>query len=132
MTITWLWLLREGLIRIGFIAASRCAPAAIACTAWERPTSLPPGATTELSAMFCALNGATRTPRRDSQRQMPAVTTDLPASECVPQTSSAPLIAAPVSGDVGRALRAALPASTRGGSDRGWRVRGAVVRAPAH
>src|SRR5262245_21526469 len=41
--------------------------------------------------MFCALNGATRTPGRYSQRQMPAVTTLLPASDVVPATSS-PLI----------------------------------------
>ena len=44
--------------------------------------------------MFWALNGATRTPWSDSQRQMPAATTDLPASEWVPQTSTAPFIAA--------------------------------------
>lgn len=47
--------------------------------------------------MFCALNGATRTPWRASQRQMPAVTTLLPASEVVPATSSALLIRVPSS-----------------------------------
>ena len=40
--------------------------------------------------MFWALNGATLTPWRRSHRQMPAVTTDLPASEWVPAISSAP------------------------------------------
>ena len=37
--------------------------------------------------MFCALNGATRTPRRASTRQSPVTTSDLPASEDVPATS---------------------------------------------
>ena len=92
MTITWLWRSPEGLIRIGFIAASGSTRAAAAWTACERPISQPSRVTTELSAMFCALNGATLTPARASQRQMPAVTTDLPASDCVPQTSSAPFI----------------------------------------
>lgn len=46
--------------------------------------------------MFCALNGATFTPRRTSQRQMPAVTTLLPASEVVPATSSPPLMSVSV------------------------------------
>ena len=41
--------------------------------------------------MFCALNGATRTPLRASNRHNPATTIDLPASEVVPATSSAPL-----------------------------------------
>ncbi len=45
--------------------------------------------------MFCALNGATATPCRASQRQMPAVTTLLPASEVVPATSSALLMPGP-------------------------------------
>src|SRR5262249_52416 len=44
--------------------------------------------TTEFSDMFCALNGATLTPRRASQRQIPAVTALLPASDAVPATSS--------------------------------------------
>ena len=94
MTITWLWPWPDGLMRIGFIAASGSSPAAAACTAWARPISAPSRVTTEFSAMFCALNGATRTPWRANQRQIPAATTDLPASECVPATSSAPLMAA--------------------------------------
>ena len=36
--------------------------------------------------MFCALNGATFTPARDSARHRPVVTTLLPASEVVPAT----------------------------------------------
>ena len=44
--------------------------------------------------MFCALNGATDTPCRASQRQMPAVTTLLPASEVVPATRGAYVISA--------------------------------------
>ena len=40
--------------------------------------------------MFCALNGATRIPLRASSRHSPATTMDLPASEVVPATSSAP------------------------------------------
>ena len=50
----------------------------------------PSAVTIELLLMFCALNGATDTPWRTSQRQMPAVTTDLPASDVVPATRSAP------------------------------------------
>jgi hypothetical protein len=38
------------------------------------------------------LNGATRTPWRASQRQIPAVRTDFPASDVVPATSSDPLV----------------------------------------
>ena len=48
--------------------------------------------------MFWALNGATRTPWRASQRQIPAVTTLLPASEVVPATSR-PAAHAPASAD---------------------------------
>ena len=40
--------------------------------------------------MFCALNGATATPRRRSHRQIPATSALLPASDVVPATSSAP------------------------------------------
>ena len=49
-----------------------------------------PTTTAELFDMFCALNGATLTPRRYSHRQIPAVSTLLPASEVVPATSSPP------------------------------------------
>ena len=40
--------------------------------------------------MFCALNGATRTPCRASHRHNPVTTVDLPASDVVPATSSEP------------------------------------------
>ena len=43
--------------------------------------------------MFWALNGATFTPCRANQRQMPATTTLFPASEWVPATSMEPLAA---------------------------------------
>ena len=89
---TWLRRLLPGLSSTGFIAASAGTPAAAACIAWARPISAPSGATIELFDMFCALNGATRTPCRASQRQIPAVMTDLPASDVVPATSSEPLV----------------------------------------
>ena len=93
MSRTWLWRSPEGLISTGFMAASGSTPAAAACSACARPISAPVDVTAELLAMFWALKGATRTPARVSHRQMPAVTTLLPASDAVPQTSSAPLIA---------------------------------------
>src|SRR5579872_298488 len=55
-----------------------------------------PGTTIELFDMFCALYGATRTPRRANARHSPVVTTLLPASDVVPATSS-PLITPPSS-----------------------------------
>src|SRR5829696_4227818 len=85
----------DGLSRTGFIAASGSTRAAVAWAAWARPISAPSLVTNELSAMFCALNGATLTPSRASQRQIPATTTLFPASEWVPATSSAPLTGAP-------------------------------------
>ena len=59
--------------------------------------------------MFCALNGATLTPRRASSRQRPVVTWLLPASLVVPHTISPPLtgdprasVGGPGGGDAGR------------------------------
>jgi hypothetical protein len=89
-TTTWLESSPPGFSSTGFIAASGGTRAAAACITWARPISAPSGVTIELLLMFCALNGATRTPWRTSHRQMPAVTTDFPASEVVPATSSAP------------------------------------------
>jgi hypothetical protein len=66
---------------MGFIATSGSTIAAAAWAAWARPISAPSLVTNELSAIFWALNGATFTPSRASQRQMPATTTLLPASE---------------------------------------------------
>ena len=79
-----------GFSSTGFIAASGSTPAAAACIACARPISAPSAVTAELSDMFCALKGATFTPSRASHRHSPAVSTDLPASEVVPATSSAP------------------------------------------
>ena len=91
---TWLVPPAPGLSRTGFSAASGSMPAAAACIAWARPISAPSAVTTEFSDMFCALNGATLRPRRASQRQIPAVTALLPASEAVPATNS-PFMAPP-------------------------------------
>src|SRR5579875_3896129 len=80
-----------GLSRIGLNRTLGSRPAARAWIAWARPISPPSTVTAELLDMFCALNGATLTPRRASSRHNPATTTDLPASEVVPATSSAPV-----------------------------------------
>src|SRR3954447_1510740 len=77
------------------MAASGSARAAAACMTWARPISAPSAVTIELLLMFCALNGATETPWRTSHRQIPAVTTDLPASDVVPATKNAPLTSPP-------------------------------------
>src|SRR4051794_17649532 len=60
--------------------------------ACARPISPPSVVTAELLDMFCALNGATLMPLRANSRHSPATTIDLPASDVVPATSSAPLI----------------------------------------
>ena len=44
----------------GFMSVWQGMPAASACTACARPISSPSGVANELSAMFCALNGAGR------------------------------------------------------------------------
>src|ERR1700748_2588819 len=80
-----------GLSRIGLNRTQGSRPAARARIAWARPISPPSTVTAELFDMFCALNGATRIPLRANSRQSPATTTDFPASEVVPATSSAPL-----------------------------------------
>ena len=87
--ITTTWLVRSlvGLSSTGFIAASGSTPAATAWTHWAWPISAPSAVTDALSAMFWALNGATRTPRRASSRHSPATTNDLPASLVVPHTT---------------------------------------------
>ena len=56
--------------------------------------------------MFCALNGATATPRRAKARHSPVVTTLLPASEVVPATRRPVISAAPRS--LGEAVRLAV------------------------
>ena len=55
-----------------------------AWTTWARPISPPSRVTNELSDMFCALNGATRTPSWSKMRHIAAVSTLLPALELVP------------------------------------------------
>src|SRR6201996_2177996 len=80
-----------GLSRIGLNRTLGARPAARACIAWARPISPPSTVTAELFDMFCALNGATRIPLRANSRQSPATTTDFPAAEVVPATSSPPL-----------------------------------------
>ena len=82
-----------GLSRIGLNRTLGARPAARACIAWARPISPPSTVTAELFDMFCALNGATRIPLRANNRHSPATTIDLPASDVVPATSSAPLTA---------------------------------------
>ena len=72
------------------MAASGGAPAATACSHCARPISAPSLVTTEFNDMFWPLKGATDTPSRASSRQSPATTVDLPASEVVPHTISAP------------------------------------------
>ena len=94
MTTTWLRRSLPGLSSTGFIAASGSARAATAWTHCARPISRPSAVTIELFDMFCALNGATRTPRRASARHRPVVTTVLPASEVVPSTIRLPLTGA--------------------------------------
>ena len=59
-------------------------PAAAACIACERPISDPSGQTAALFDMFCALNGATRTPRPAKIRQRAAVSRLLPTDELAP------------------------------------------------
>src|SRR5579871_6103698 len=62
--------------------------AATACTAWARPISAPSAQTAALFDMFCALNGATRTPRRAKRRHSAAVSALLPTDELVPCSMS--------------------------------------------
>ena len=79
-------------------------PAASACATWARPISPPSGVTKLLSAMFCALNGATRQPASASRRQNAAAIRLLPTWLAVPRTIRA-------------GTRGASEAVTRGGSE---------------
>src|SRR5260221_4407331 len=54
--------------------------AAMACIYCARPTSRPSGVTAALLLMFCALNGATRTPRLAKWRHRAVTRKDFPAS----------------------------------------------------
>ena len=85
-----------------------------AWTTWARPISPPSSVTKELSDMFWALNGATETPRRRSQRQSPVTMVLLPAPDEVPRISSEPvavLIEAVRRSPSSRSLRAMASAS---------------------
>ena len=83
---TWAPMSLDGLSSTGFMSVCGSMPAAIACSAWARPISPPSRVTALLRAMFCGLNGATRTPRRFNKRHSAATTVLLPASEVVPCT----------------------------------------------
>src|SRR6266851_1384112 len=65
---------------MGFIRACGLMRAAIACTYCARPISSPSGVTAALLLMFCALNGATRTPWLARWRHSAVTRNDLPAS----------------------------------------------------
>src|SRR5947209_930637 len=80
--------LASGFRRMGFMSAVGSMPAATACTACARPISAPSAQTAALFDMFCALNGATRTPLRAKIRQSAAVSRLLPAEELLPSTMS--------------------------------------------
>ena len=75
-----------GLSKTGLKSVCGANPQANACNACARPISPPSTVTAEFSAMFCGLNGATRTPRRLRMRHKAATSVDLPASEVVPWT----------------------------------------------
>ena len=116
-----------GLSRIGFMATSGSMPAANAWAACARPISWPSTVTNELSDMFWALNGATRTPRRCRARHRPETTWLLPTSLPVPHTISAPCTTAPPRGGPGPARRA--PRCARGRACRSSCSRGPRRRA---
>src|SRR5574343_1137985 len=86
---TWARLSVVGLSSTGLKSVWGGRPQASACSAWARPISPPSTVTAELSAMFCGLKGATRTPRRLRMRHRAATSVDLPASEVVPWTMRA-------------------------------------------
>src|SRR5262249_55873184 len=86
MTITWLSVSALGLSNTGFMRACGVARAASACRYCARPISSPSGVTAALLLMFCALNGAARTPRLASSRHTPAARNDFPASLVQPRS----------------------------------------------
>jgi hypothetical protein len=80
-----LWVSASGFNSTGFIRTSAATPAASACNHWAVPIS-PPSTTRALFDMFCALNGATSTPRRRSHRHSAVAIRLLPASLDTPCT----------------------------------------------
>src|SRR4051812_5730231 len=87
-TTTWLRVSPSGLTRTGFIRTSGTTPAAGAWRYCAVPIS-PPSTTRALLDMFCALNGATRRPRRAASRATAVVSRLLPAQLVVPWTMTA-------------------------------------------
>lgn len=79
-----------GFSSTGLKSVCGATPAASACNACARPISPPSTVTALLSAMFCGLNGATRTPPRRARRHRPATSVLLPASDVVPWIISVP------------------------------------------
>src|SRR5205823_875128 len=75
--------------RTGFISTVGAIPAAAACAAWARLISPPATVTKALLDIFCALKGATRTPRRAKIRQSAAQSRLLPTEDPVPCSISA-------------------------------------------
>src|SRR6058998_227248 len=80
MTITWLSVSALGLSSTGFRRACGVVRAANACRYCARPISAPSGVTAALLLIFCALKGATHTPRFAKWRHRAVTTNDLPAS----------------------------------------------------
>src|SRR2546422_1018299 len=80
MTITWLSVSALGLSSTGFRRACGVVRAANACRYCARPISAPSGVTAALLLIFCALKGATRTPRLARCRHRAVTRKDLPAS----------------------------------------------------
>src|SRR5262245_54128790 len=80
MTITWLSVSALGLSNTGFSRACGVMRAASACRYCARPISAPSSVTAALLLIFCALKGATRTPRLARWRHRAVTTNDLPAS----------------------------------------------------
>ncbi len=78
--------LPSGLSRMGFISTVGAILAASACTACALPNSPPSGVTNEFRDMFCALNGATRSPSCAKMRHNAVAIRDFPACEVVPCT----------------------------------------------
>src|SRR5690348_6759217 len=80
MTITWLDVSACGLSNTGFIRAWGVTRAAKAWRYCARPISAPSGVTAALLLIFCALKGATRSPRSTKCRHSAVTRNDFPAS----------------------------------------------------
>src|SRR5574344_2388015 len=96
-----------GLSRMGFISGTGSSPHASACTTCARAISPPLKSAAPLFDMFCALNGATRTPWLRSQAHTAVVIQLLPALEDVPRMERA-FIGRRVAGNVPETRRSKL------------------------